>query len=156
MYTGKYLSLERSGIIGKSRDYNDYCCLCKTLNKLKCLKISNETLKKLKCLNMSNETLKKLKFLKRSNLYEFLKNRLNFPKTDFKRDFARPYPSQQVQSILQTEIVTNFAHFRLQRKNSKVNKTAFLWLNLFSVLQSRLLIYFSKAKFATRSEIEST
>ena len=27
MYTGKYLSLERSGIIGKSRDYNDYCCL---------------------------------------------------------------------------------------------------------------------------------
>ena len=28
MYTGKYLSLERSGIIGKSRDYNDYCCLC--------------------------------------------------------------------------------------------------------------------------------
>ena len=29
MYTGKYLSLERSGIIGKSRDYNDYCCLCR-------------------------------------------------------------------------------------------------------------------------------
>ena len=28
MYTGKYLSLERSGIIGKSCDYNDYCCLC--------------------------------------------------------------------------------------------------------------------------------
>ena len=28
MYTGKYLSLERSGIIGKSRDYNDYCCIC--------------------------------------------------------------------------------------------------------------------------------
>ena len=28
MYTGKYLFLERSGIIGKSRDYNDYCCLC--------------------------------------------------------------------------------------------------------------------------------
>ena len=27
MYTGKYLSLEQSGIIGKSRDYNDYCCL---------------------------------------------------------------------------------------------------------------------------------
>ena len=27
MYTGKYLSPERSGIIGKSRDYNDYCCL---------------------------------------------------------------------------------------------------------------------------------
>ena len=27
MSTGKYLSLERSGIIGKSRDYNDYCCL---------------------------------------------------------------------------------------------------------------------------------
>ena len=28
MYTGKCLSPERSGIIGKSRDYNDYCCLC--------------------------------------------------------------------------------------------------------------------------------
>ena len=28
MYTGRYLSAERSGIIGKSRDYNDYCCLC--------------------------------------------------------------------------------------------------------------------------------
>ena len=27
MYTGKCLSPERSGIIGKSRDYNDYCCL---------------------------------------------------------------------------------------------------------------------------------
>ena len=28
MYTGKCLSTERSGIIGKSRDYNDYSCLC--------------------------------------------------------------------------------------------------------------------------------
>ena len=28
MYRGKCLSPERSGIIGKSRDYNDYCCLC--------------------------------------------------------------------------------------------------------------------------------
>ena len=28
MYTGRCLSPERSGIIGKSRDYNDYCCLC--------------------------------------------------------------------------------------------------------------------------------
>ena len=27
IYTGKCLSPERSGIIGKSRDYNDYCCL---------------------------------------------------------------------------------------------------------------------------------
>ena len=31
MYTGKCLSPERSGIIGKSRDYNDYCCLCSTM-----------------------------------------------------------------------------------------------------------------------------
>ena len=29
MYTGRCLSPERSGIIGKSRDYNAYCCLCK-------------------------------------------------------------------------------------------------------------------------------
>ena len=29
IYTGKCLSLEHSGIIGKSRDYNDYCCLWK-------------------------------------------------------------------------------------------------------------------------------
>ena len=28
MYKGKWLSPERSDIIGKSRDYNDYCCLC--------------------------------------------------------------------------------------------------------------------------------
>ena len=28
MYTRKCLSPECSGIIGKSRDYNDYCCLC--------------------------------------------------------------------------------------------------------------------------------
>ena len=28
MYIGKYLSPERSDIIGKSRDYSDYCCLC--------------------------------------------------------------------------------------------------------------------------------
>ena len=28
MYTGKCVSPERSGIIDKSRDYNDYCCLC--------------------------------------------------------------------------------------------------------------------------------
>ena len=27
MYTGKCLSPERSGIIGKSRDFYDYCCL---------------------------------------------------------------------------------------------------------------------------------
>ena len=33
MYTGKYLSPERSGIIGKSRDYNDYCCLCNEFYK---------------------------------------------------------------------------------------------------------------------------
>ena len=33
MYTGKYLSLERSGIIGKSRDYNDYCCLCRSRDR---------------------------------------------------------------------------------------------------------------------------
>ena len=30
MYSGKCLSPERSGIIGKSRDYNDYCCLWNT------------------------------------------------------------------------------------------------------------------------------
>ena len=34
MYTGKYLSLERSGIIGKSRDYNDDCCLCLTYSAI--------------------------------------------------------------------------------------------------------------------------
>ena len=34
MYTGKCLSPECSGIIGKSRDYNDYCCLwCKSAFK---------------------------------------------------------------------------------------------------------------------------
>ena len=34
MYTGKYLSLERSVIIGKSRDYNNYCCLCRCLDSI--------------------------------------------------------------------------------------------------------------------------
>ena len=45
MYTGKYLSLERSGIIGKSRDYNDYCCLCKDfVSQTKLLRTENEKL----------------------------------------------------------------------------------------------------------------
>ena len=36
MYTDKCLSPERSGIIGKSRDYNDYYCLCliRLLNRM--------------------------------------------------------------------------------------------------------------------------
>ena len=32
MYTGRCLSPEHSDIIGKNRDYNDYCCLW-TYNK---------------------------------------------------------------------------------------------------------------------------
>ena len=44
MYTGKCLSPERSGIIGKSRDYNDYCCLCNQFSKLKVLCINCQSI----------------------------------------------------------------------------------------------------------------
>ena len=70
---------------------------------------------------------KKLKFLKKQNCYDFLKNCI-FRKltTDFenhtKRQSMHPfgrwplYPTEQVQSILQPEISSHFAHFRFESK----------------------------------------
>ena len=47
MYTGKCLSPERSGIIGKSRDYNDYCCLWQLKEKDSLCKGCHRTFKQL-------------------------------------------------------------------------------------------------------------
>ena len=73
------------------------------------------------------KTLKKFKFFKKWNFYDFHTNR-NFRKltTDFENRTkrhasfwtltARQNPTEQVQSVLQPEISTHFAHFRFECK----------------------------------------
>ena len=87
------------------------------------------------------KTLRKLKFLRRQIFYEFLKTAISEKvTTDFENRTKRkaetkhaPFltcttklcPTEQVQSILQPQISTHFAHFRFECKQLKSSVTRY-------------------------------